>query len=967
MYKRVSCLLVNIRSLRQNLNEFICALESTDVKPEILIFTEIWIYTHEVGLYSIHGYNSYFACQNRGVAGGVGVYVRDDLTSCAVATYMRNVEACVVDVLVGSQWLRVRGIYRSPNRAFSDIDEFLASDLVNVLQLGSTAPLDDLLVGDLNIDISKPGLKTDDYLNILAGQGYEWLETGVTRVGKLNERGTIVDHAFLKFTNVIEATGSFLNLENELDHKTIKLDLTFQSITEKNCRNTNRTHWSQFNSLIDKQDLTTYYADQDPISACRALYTIISRCKDQATRLRNSSKQKNRPLKPWITPHILRCIKIRNNLKRLCDKYPDIVTLSQKYKQYRNKLKEIIRQAEDAYINKSVGCTKNPREAWQVLNNDIRGRHRKKIMPTVLRENNETGREALNKCNLYFAEIGKKLAESNGAISYDEICMYATNTKLSQFAAPDASKIKVIIDHLENGKAPGWDGLRAETLKQNACFYAKMLEHLVKLIFTSGQYPDELKKAAVVLIHKAGSPEDVSNYRPISLLSVLNKIVEEILVVQLKEHLERNSLLVEHQYGFRTGRGTQQAICSLQTCIQETLENNEHSLVVFLDYSRAFDTIPRKRLLAKLASMGVEDKALELISSYLHQRTQCIKVDHGTSDEIAVDYGVPQGGTIAPILFTVYINDLLYSREPYEHRIGYADDTCIVFRFKNEVCRKSIEKTLQQVQKWSSVNGLVLNHKKSKYITFGNQLRRFRDAIRVHDHELSTNEAECSCPQIENVTEINYLGVVIDERLTWTPHVEKLKPKLRAALACISKIRKSLSLGTIKMIYRALFESHLRYGLLAYGAAFPSVLMPLETLQNVCLRSMLRAHPMESAETLYTRANTLPLKKIYLEAILLNFSIRESSLGAQLADRYKKRHGYQTRAVISDKITLPKYRLERTQRTYRNRYLHMLNKLPPEIRDNTRLKISDRKKVIREFIRGLSWEKLKPLLSTKLY
>lgn len=960
--KSVSCLLVNIRSLRRNLNEFVCTLEAIHVKPEILVLTEIWIYTHEIELYNILGYRSYFACQDSGAAGGVAVYVRDDLTSCIVDVYLKNVEACIVDVQIEGKWLRVTGVYRSPNRAFSNLAEFLAADLTNVLSPKSATPLEKLFVGDLNIDISKRGTNVEHYLNLLAEHGYESLETGITRAGRADGHGTIIDHAFIRPINIIETSTTILNMGNELDHKTVKVNLVFQTKITNRHQEQNRIHWPRFNSIFSEQDFSKFYSQQDSSSACRTLYTIISKCKKEATRVPKTGR-KHQPLKPWVTQDILKCIKIRNNLKRLCDKYPDIEALVQKYKRYRNKLKEMIRQAEETYIKRAVEHTDNPRDAWQVINNDVRGKSRKKILPTALTENTEGCRKALDQCNQYFAEIGKKLAESNGAICNEAIHTYPAETKLSEFVAPDVSAIQAKIDRLENGKAPGWDELRAETLKLNPQLYAKILWHLVGLIFTTGHYPKELKNASVVLIHKGGDPENISNYRPISLLSILNKIVEEIMVDQLKNHLEVNRILVEHQYGFRSGRGTQQAVCCLQTCIQEALENNEYPVVVFLDYSRAFDTVPRERLLAKLAGMAIEDKALRLLGSYLQERTQRIKIGSNISDEIAVNYGVPQGGTIAPILFTIYINDLLFNKKSYETRIGYADDTCIVLRFKNMVCKKSIEETLQEIQRWSSLNGLVLNHKKSKYVTFGDQTVRFRNPVKVHYCEQCMNNTECTCPSIKNATNVDYLGMMLDERLTWSMHVEKLKPKLRAAIACISKIRKSVGLTTSKLIYSALFESHLRYGLLAYGTAFPTVLKPLETLQNVCLRRMLRANPLESAETLYPRAGALALKKIFLQSILLNYNVRESNLGVQLRQQYRIGHAHQTRAMSAEKIDPPRHRLERTRRLHKNHYLLILNNLPPEIRDNTKLKISDRKSIIRDFIRGLSTENLKQFLN----
>lgn len=141
MCRSVQCLLVNIRSLRRNLDEFLCILETAFLKPEVIVFTEIWIFSHETGLYSIPGYRSYFACQDSGVAGGVAVYVRDDLASYSVGRYTKNVEACIVDVKIEGNWLRITGMYRSPNHMYSNLEQFIAADLESLLNLGRSKQL----------------------------------------------------------------------------------------------------------------------------------------------------------------------------------------------------------------------------------------------------------------------------------------------------------------------------------------------------------------------------------------------------------------------------------------------------------------------------------------------------------------------------------------------------------------------------------------------------------------------------------------------------------------------------------------------------------------------------------------------------------------------------------------------------------------------------------------------------------
>lgn len=293
MCRSVKCLLVNIRSLRRNLNEFLCILETAFIKPEVLVFTEIWIYSHETGLYTIPGYRGYFTCQDSGVAGGVAVYVRDDLPSYSVGKYTRNVEACIVDAQVEGYWLRITGMYRSPNHAFSNLEQFIETDLANVSKIGLEKPLDRLIAGDLNLDVSKHVLKTDQYMNVLAEYGYEWLETGVTRQGKIAGHGTVIDHTFIKTLNIIDASCKILELPTDLDHNILNVNVTFPSKNLKPPKRQSHINWYLFSEIFSKENFASYFDERDPSSACQILYNKITKCKNLATRQIKSAKKGN--------------------------------------------------------------------------------------------------------------------------------------------------------------------------------------------------------------------------------------------------------------------------------------------------------------------------------------------------------------------------------------------------------------------------------------------------------------------------------------------------------------------------------------------------------------------------------------------------------------------------------------------------------------------------------------------------
>ena len=199
-------------------------------------------------------------------------------------------------------------------------------------------------------------------------------------------------------------------------------------------------------------------------------------------------------------------------------------------------------------------------------------------------------------------------------------------------------------------------------------------------------------------------------------------------------------------------------------------------------------------------------------------------------------------------------------------------------------------------------------------------------------------------------------------RLSWKPHVSQLLRKLRPAIACIAKLRRSASRRVVLMTYHALFESHLRYGLLAYGSAFRSVLGPVEKIQNSCVRLISRKSRRTSSNVLYDQLGVLPLRKLYLSVLLTHLQIRQPHVAIRLEDDNTPDHQYNTRGAQSGNIRLPAFRLERTRRLYSRQYLSVINALPPPVRAWRTNRVSIRKKNIREFVNNLSTEELDKIL-----
>ena len=234
------------------------------------------------------------------------------------------------------------------------------------------------------------------------------------------------------------------------------------------------------------------------------------------------------------------------------------------------------------------------------------------------------------------------------------------------------------INNLSTSKSPGHDEITAKFLKISAKKVVPAITDIINLSMNSGEYPEQLKIAKVLPIFKKGNPSLASNYRPISVLSCINKIFEKIISKRIYNFLEKYNLLYEFQYGFRQGHSTSHALVEITDKIKFAMDNNEMTCGIFLDLSKAFDTVNHEILLYKLDHYGIRGPTLKLLKSYLSNRKQFVKIGKSKSELRQISCGVPQGSVLGPLLFILYINDLHKACSSGNTRI-FADDTNIFF------------------------------------------------------------------------------------------------------------------------------------------------------------------------------------------------------------------------------------------------------------------------------------------------
>lgn len=393
------------------------------------------------------------------------------------------------------------------------------------------------------------------------------------------------------------------------------------------------------------------------------------------------------------------------------------------------------------------------------------------------------------------------------------------------------SEVKaIILSELNSKKAPGYDLITGKVLKEMSRKGFIMLTLIFNAILRLEYFPTQWKVANIIVIHKPGKPNhQTSSYRPISLLPIVSKVFEKALLKRLKTVLEKDEIIPHHQFGFRPQHSTTEQVHRVVNIISNSLENNQYCSAVFLDVRQAFDKVWHPGLLFKVKSL-LPHSFFNILKSYLENRHFQIKFNDIYSTMKEIHSGVPQGSVLGPILYSLYTYDIPVS--PGVTLATFADDTALLATHDDAVIASRIlQDSLNDLTHWFSKWRIKINEAKSVHLTC--TLKHLTCPV-VYMNNI----------QLPQVTEVKYLGIHIDRRLTWHSHVWNKRLQLNTKFRKLSWLlnRKShLSVNNKLLIYKTILKPIWTYGIQLWGTTSNSNIKIIQRFQSKCLRNILQA------------------------------------------------------------------------------------------------------------------------------
>ena len=815
------------------------------------------------------------------VGGGVACWVKNEHdfeVIDSLSVFEEKVfESIFLKVKVSPKKFKIIGnIYRPPNSNIDNFTEILDTilkkiSLDNILNKAEEVEI----MGDLNINLLNHNSHnaTSNFLNTLLSHSQLPLITLPTRISETS--ATLLDHIYSNSNPDLKECGIiYSSLSDHLPVFSLTKCPHKTDIPESQpilIRNTSFENKAKFREKLQLNDWTSIMINEDPVTAFSEFSSTLKNIYEDSFPLIESKPNKTKiPINPWFTSALLVSRKNKEKLFKKKMLNPNPINIAA-FRNYNSVYRSLIKKAKASYFySKFQEYSKDIKKTWTLLNSIISSKKKSHSVPDIFTDNNQTfvgSSEIAEGFNDFFVNVGPRLSsyipESN--VTFETYLNESINENFV-FANITPDIILETVSKLKPKNSSGKDNISTKLLKEIIDCIDYPIAHLFNLSFKTGYIPSEYKCAKIIPIFKADEKDKFNNYRPISILPALSKLLEKIAAIQMFRYLNKFNIFYKHQYGFRPKHNTNQPLLHLLNKIYENLNKSkpEFTLGIFLDLKKAFDCCDLDILLKKLIHYGFKNVANTWFKNYLVNRTQYVCINGVFSTEKTITCGVPQGSVLGPLLFLLYINDLPLATSFFTSL--FADDTSFL-KSSSDIASLILDANteLKKAAKWFQANRLTLNVSKTKYIVFRNKNMHFDPNscnISIGNKILERIGNNCVNKYFK------FVGLKLDEFLNWDFQIEHISNKIASSIFALSQIKNILPLNIRLLVYNSLVRPHIEYGIVTWGGVKNSKLQKIRSLQKKAIRVVNNSTFKAHSNPLFSKLKLLNLDDTYKLSVL---------------------------------------------------------------------------------------------------
>ena len=786
--------------------------------PEVICLVEILPksgnYVFNECEFSINGYHSYFSTNKKR---GVAVYTKSGLnTGLATIDLNEYEEVVLVTVKLQNQdSLLIGCIYRSPSS-----DDINNAKLIKMLeQISSRAFSHLLIVGDFNCKEINWELMTTtcipsscqaQLVQTINTLGWHQHVNFHTRFRRGNQP-SLLDLVITNEINMIDNL-SILNPIGKSDHGILIFDyLCYRENTAP--RSIPKYYLGNYEEMRNYFSQYEWKQSGDVTKAWDEMKSMVIRGTNKFIPKHTPGKRKQ---KSWIDRTTIRSIKMKHRAWNKFNRLRSITNWNN-YTKARNYATFQVKKAKYMYEYKiSKEIKKNPKCFWRMVREKTKVKESIPNLVTKEGKNVQDDTEKAEILNSFFVSVFTKENTREIPNLNDRPCQ-----KLLEDILITETKVMKLLKNLKQSKSPGPDQIHNKVLYEIREQIVKPLTSMFQASLDSGQLPKDWKVANITPIFKKGKRTDPNNYRPVSLTSAVCKIMETMIRDEIREHMEDQELFSQDQHGFRQGRSCNTQLLEAIHDWTNSIEEGHPVDVIYLDYRKAFDSVPFERLLKKLHAYGVRGKVLLWIRDFLRDRSQRVVLADTKSDMATITSGIPQGSVLGPMLFLIYVNDL--PEEVLSTLKLFADDTKLYREIQNDHDKEILQNDLNELMDWSVKWQLPFNIEKCKVLHLGKNNPKHKYSIKSG----TNNEV-----LLQEVEEEKDLGIKFDSQLNFKQHIAECVSKANQRIGLIRRNFTNLDKTIFVTLYKSLVRPILEYGNTVWQPCFKQDSIQLEKVQR---------------------------------------------------------------------------------------------------------------------------------------